>query len=242
MPADSDLLFGKIAVAKGYCTQAQVDECVLMQSYEESPPPLGDILLYKGYITSEQHAEILAAQAGQLATEDPATRAPKDAVLFGKLAVREKFLTQDQLNECLRLQAKEGETRSLGEIMVAKGYLTPQQVKALLSRQLKRIMVCPNCKLSFTVLSLSEGRKVDCPRCRGPLQDAPPQSPPRTDAEFSTMVLRAAKSSLPPHVKPETRQMPAVVKTVICDKEFEGPLDSTGRIRCPSCHTTFTPR
>ena len=247
MPASEDLLFGKIAVAKGYCTQAQIDECILMQSYEESPPPLGDILLYKGYITTDQHKDVLAEQMHQLAAEDPATKAPRDAVLFGKMAVREKFINQDQLNECLRLQAQKGETRSIGEIMVARKYLTNEQVKDLLSRQLKRIMVCPDCKLSYTVMSLSEGKKVECPRCRKPLQEAQEGAPARTDAEFSTMVLKAVKAGIPSPIKPVTRQMPAVTRTiktscVICDKEFEGPVDATGRVRCPACHTIFTPR
>ncbi len=247
MPANEDLLFGKIAVAKGYCSQAQIDECILMQTYEDSPPPLGDILLYKGYITTEHHKEVLATQMRQMAEEDPATKTSKEAALFGKLAVREKLLTPDQLNECLRLQAREGETRSLGEIMVAQGYLSAEQVKALLSHQLKRIMSCPACKLSFTVLSISEAKHVECPRCKKPLQEAQPGSPTRTDAEFSTMVLRAVKAGIPSPVKPITRQMPAVVRNVkttcvICDKSFEGPLDATGRARCPDCHTIFTPR
>ncbi len=247
MPANEDLLFGKIAVAKGYCTQAQIDECTLMQTYEDSPPPVGDILLYKGYITSEQHQDVLATQMKELSSEDPATKAPKEAVLFGRLAVREKLISMEQLNECLRLQGQEGETRSIGEVMVARGYLTSEQVKNLLSRQLKRIMACPTCKLSFTVLSLSEAKKVNCPRCKQPLQEAEAEAPTRTDAEFSTMVLRTVKAGIPSPVKPTTRQMPAMAKTlkttcVICDKDFEGPLDSTGRVRCPACHTTFTPR
>lgn len=247
MPANEDLLFGKIAVAKGYCTQQQVDECLLMQTYEESPPPLGDILLYKGYIAPEQHREVLAEQMRQLAEEDPVTKAPKEASLFGRLALREKLITPNQLNECLRLQGRPGEKRSLGEIMIERGYLTPEQVKDLLSRQRKRIMTCPSCALSFTVLSISEAKEVLCPRCKKPLQDAQPGTPPRTDAEFSTMVLRAVKAGIPSPVKPATRQMPAVTRTiktscVICDKTFEAPLDATGRVRCPECHTTFTPR
>jgi len=247
MPAHEDLLFGKIAVAKGYCTQAQVDEGLLIQGYEESPPPLGDILLYKGYLTPEQHREILAEQMRQLAVKDPVTKVPREAGLFGRLALRGKLITFNQLNECLRLQGRPGETRSLGEIMIERGYLTPEQVKDLLSRQKKRIMTCPGCRLSFTVLSISEAKQVDCPRCKKPLQEAKPGAPARTDAEFSTMVLRAVKADVPEPAKPVTRQMPAVPRTVkttcvICEKSFEAPLDATGRVRCPDCHTTFSPR
>jgi hypothetical protein len=69
------------------------------------------------------------------------------------------------VNQCLRLQAEPGESRSLGEILVAKGFLTPIQVKEILNKQLKKIMSCPACKLSFTVLTLSEGKRIDCPKC-----------------------------------------------------------------------------
>jgi DNA-directed RNA polymerase subunit RPC12/RpoP len=247
VPASEDLLFGKIAVAKGYCTQAQIDECILMQTYEENPPPVGDVLLYKGYITADQHRDVLATQQQQLTAEDPATKVPKEALLFGKLAARQGLVTQDQLNECLRIQAKAGETRSLGEIMISRGYLSAEQVKELLSHQLKRIMVCLDCRLSFTVMSISDTKQVECPRCRKPLQEAKADTPARTDAEFSTMVLRAVKAGLPSPVKPVTRPMPAVTRTVktscvICDKAFEGAVDATGRVRCPDCHTVFTPR
>jgi hypothetical protein len=29
---------------------------------------------------------------------------------------------------------------------------------------------------------------------------------------------------------------------VICDHAFNAALDPSGRVQCPSCYTTFTPR
>ncbi len=247
MPSNEDLLFGRIALTNRFCTREQIDECARLQAREPDPPPLGEILLYKGYLTPEQHAKVLEIQKENLGAIDPVLKKHKESVLFGKLAVRENLLTEEQANECLRLQGRQGETRSLGEIMIAKGYLSAPQVKELLAKQQKRIMTCPACRLSFTVLSLSEGKKVDCPRCKAPLKEAKPGGPTSTDAEFATQVLKAVKTSVPPSARPDSRKIPAVprivkVACVICDKKFQGALDSTGRVRCPDCHTTFSPR
>jgi DNA-directed RNA polymerase subunit RPC12/RpoP len=246
VPSNEDLLFGKIALAQKFCTPAQIDECSRMQALEPEPPPLGELLLYKGYLTPQQHARVLEIQKQNLGAIDPVLKKRREAILFGKLAVREKLVTEDQANECLRLQAKEGESRSLGEILIARRYLTAQQVKDLLAKQQKRIMECPSCRLSFTVLTLSEGKKVDCPRCGGQLKEGKAAST-STDAEFSTQMLKAVKTSAPPGVRRDSRKIPAVprvvkVACVICDKKFDGAVDSTGRVRCPDCHTSFTPR
>jgi uncharacterized protein YbaR (Trm112 family) len=247
MPADEDLLFGKLAVGEGFCTPAQIDECVRIQSYDKSGTALGELLLFKGHLTAPQHAKVLELQRKNLQSLDPLAKKRKEAQLFGKLAVREGLLTEEEANDCLREQGREGETRTLGEIMVAKGYLSVEKVKELLSKQLKKVMACPACNLSFTVLTLSQGKKIDCPRCKGPLQDAKPSRELRTDAEFATQTIRTVKAGLPAGTAPETRRMPTIAKSVkatcvICDHAFQGPLDSTGRLRCPSCNTSFSPK
>ena len=48
MPASGELLFGKIALNEGFCSQAQIDECTRLQLQLQSPhqpaPRLGDLL------------------------------------------------------------------------------------------------------------------------------------------------------------------------------------------------------
>jgi hypothetical protein len=247
MPADEDLLFGKIAVGEGYCTQAQIDECIRIQSYDKSSTALGELLVFKGYITAAQHARVLELQKKNFQAMDPLARKRKEAQLFGKLAVREGLITEEEVNDCLREQGREGETRTLGEILVAKGYLSIEKVKELLGKQLKKVMTCPACDLSFTVLTLSQGKQIDCPRCKGPLRDGKPTRSLRTDAEFATQTLRTVKAGMPDGARTDTRVVPASAKVVkakcvICDHKFEGPLDSTGRLRCPSCNTSFSPK
>lgn len=250
MAASRESLFGKIAISQGYCTQDQLDECLKLQLQMQSPhqpaPRLGQLLVDKGYLAAPQLETILQIQKQNADLVDPLMRKKKESVLFGKLAVREGLTTDERIAECLRLQDREGETRTLGEILVAKNYLSAAQVKELLSRQLKRIMSCPACKLSFTVLSHSEGKAVECPRCKGPLQDKKPTESTRTDAEFATQVIRAVRAGVPaaPPPRPAPRDSAKRLKAscVICDTSFESALGADGRVQCPQCHTTFSPK
>jgi hypothetical protein len=250
VPASGELLFGKIALGEGFCTQAQIDECTRLQLQLQSPhqpaPRLGDLLLEKGYLTPEQHAKILEIQKQNLDLVDPLIKKRKEAVLFGKLAVKQGLVTPDEVHQCLRLQAEPGETRSLGEILVAKGFLTAIQVKEILNKQLKKIMSCPACKLSFTVLTLSEGKRIDCPKCKGPLKDGKSTESTRTDAEFATQVMRSVQAGLPPVGTPKPTRGPTLMRKkftcVICDHQFEAAPDASGRVQCVNCYTTFTPR
>src|SRR5262245_65871988 len=199
--------------------------------------------MQKGYLTAIQNARILEIQQKNLDLVDPLVKKRKEAVLFGNSAGKPGLVMPNERNECLRLQAEPGETRSLGEILVAKGYLTTVQVKDILEKQLKKIMSCPACRLSFTVLTLSEGKKIDCPKCKGPLKEGKATDSTRTDAEFATQVIRSVKAGIPqplPAKGPTEKRKKC--ECVICDHTFDAALDSSGRVQCPSCYTTFTPR
>jgi len=249
MPSDSDLLFGKLAVSMGFCTQEGIQACLLVQAASIQRLPLGRVLINEGHITETQHSLILAEQRKNMNAIDPLLKRQRESILFGKLAVREGLLTAAQVNECLQQQATMGDTRSLGEIMISKSMLSYKQVQGLLSRQQKRIMTCPACKMSFTVTSISQGKKVvSCPRCKGPLSDGKSSESSGTDAEFATQVMQAAKHEAPPGARNETRVMHAkggpiiTTRCVVCDQKLRGVLDSTGRLRCPACHSSFVPK
>src|SRR3990172_7751029 len=57
------------------------------------------------------------------------------APLPGPTPLHNKLLPLDQLEEALREQGQRGGAANLGEILVAKGYLTAQQLAALLRAQ-----------------------------------------------------------------------------------------------------------
>ena len=55
--------------------------------------------------------------------------------LFGRLTVQHGFLTQQQLDLCLRVQAQLGNRHHLGALMVHRGFLTETQLRELLALQ-----------------------------------------------------------------------------------------------------------
>jgi protein-arginine kinase activator protein McsA len=242
--ADQDLLFGRIAVNRKFCTQAQLNECIAIQARSRDRLAIGHILKDEGYITEDQHSEVLAIQRKNMMAVDPVQKLSKETVLLGKLAVRERYMSERDVNLCLRLQAKEGEKRSIGELMVEQGFLTPEQLKKLLAKQHKKIMSCPNCKLSFTVLTISKDSVIACPRCKGPLKEGKPSDSVRTDAQLDTAVSRRIKKENAPPAKPAPSPSSSVrmlkMKCPFCSVDFNEPVDSKGRVDCPSCFSSFS--
>ena len=63
----------------------------------------------------------------------------KQSQNFGMLAIKLGFTTLEQVDECIRLQTKMKELgvapKKLGEIMLAKGYLTEEQVRQISGNQ-----------------------------------------------------------------------------------------------------------
>jgi uncharacterized paraquat-inducible protein A len=157
----------------------------------------------------------------------------REDMLLGTLAVRHGICTVEQVDECLRMQSMAGSDAPLGDLLLFKGYLTAPQLRDLLARQHKKVMACLACRLSFTVVTLSQGKTVRCPRCKGPLQDGGGDHLLKTDAEFST---RRVPAVAPPAGPQED------VACVVCDHRFRAARDASGRVRCPSCQSSFSTR
>jgi len=60
------------------------------------------------------------------------------SLLFGKIAVDNGFLTQEQLDECAEIQRTSSKPRHLGEICKEKGYLHVEDLRDILIEQLLR--------------------------------------------------------------------------------------------------------
>ena len=54
------------------------------------------------------------------------------------------------------------------------------------------------------------------------------------------MKMRAVRGEVPKRKKFSSR--PVKHTCIICDHAWETAVDVGGRVRCPNCHTTFTPR
>lgn len=240
MPSDSDALLGKIAVELRFCTEEQIRRCLEIQARSGDPIPLGHQLVQEGCLTQDQHSKVLQIQRARMLQIEAAAGAAKEGALFGRLAVREGMLTQDQLNECLRLKGRAGERRTLGEIMVAEGILSREQVKDLLARQSKKIMSCASCKVSFTVHTISPDKPIFCPRCKAPLISGKPGDSLRTDAELqsdSAIRNRGRAAPAPPPSPPTAKSPPCR----ICEHPFVGNVAEDGRVECLSCRSRFLP-
>lgn len=245
MPSNADLLLGKIAVQSKLATQDQIDGCIKEQEKLKPPPSLGQLLLQKKVINPKQLEQLVKIQQERMQTTDPITKKRKEAEIFGKLVISKKLATPEKVNECLRIQAQDPkDPRTLGEVMVAKGYLKPEDVRSILGAQKKRTMKCAKCNLSFTVATTHESSNIKCPKCKGPLTEQSAKAPVKTDAEFGTMIARAVDLQLPakPAAKPAAPAVSVSVVCVICDNPFEAAPDATGRVRCTKCQSIFTPR
>lgn len=93
---------------------------------------------------------------------------------FGQLLVRSGLISEAALAECLEVQREVGRSGldvipRLGELLVARGFLTQSQVLAVLSQQEKSILFCPRCEVQVNVPSRPDVSEVRCIRCRGAL-------------------------------------------------------------------------
>jgi phage FluMu protein Com len=242
MPSDAEKLLGKIAVEKRFLSPEQLDSCVKIQEGLAISRPLGSIFLENKLLSQKQLDELVKLQKERMTQVDPATKRREQAKIFGQQVVKLKLATLERVNECLRLQAQDTTGKTLGEVMVAKGYLKPEDVRKALASQQKKTMRCPACNLSYTVATTTDATKVKCPKCKGLLVEQKKTETVKTDAEFGTMIASALDLQLnrPKPVTATTTMINA--KCVICDNEFTGALDSTQRIRCPKCQSIFTPR
>jgi hypothetical protein len=234
MPADQDLLFGRIAVDLGFCTAAQVDACLAIQATSGRPMSLGHHLVQEGHLTEDQHSQVLERQRRNLGRPDPASRAPKEDVLFGRLVVREGLASQEQVNAALREQGRPGDRRTLGEVLLARGVLTREQVKQVLGMQSKWVMRCRRCSITLTVHSTSRNpSKVVCPRCKGPLEpESARMAPPATEAEIET----STRHPLPSRPKADPGG-----NCRVCNHNVVSMPASDGRVECLACRVRFVP-
>ena len=126
----SDSFFGVIGVKNGLLTRRQVTECLMLQETEGyRNKTLGEICRLKNYLTEDQIQSILRAQAkSEILLED---------ILWGKIAIRNKLVTKKQIDKALAIQKDRHYSTRIGEILVENGYLTPQQVQAVLKTQMR---------------------------------------------------------------------------------------------------------
>lgn len=126
-----EVLFGQVAVRKGYLSDAQVQQALQVQARDAARIGverfLGRICVELGLLSSPQVEAILAEQVGQrLRDEDK---------MLGQLLLLCGFVNSEQLNACVRLQATSPVPMRLGELLVERGVVSHQARQAILRTQ-----------------------------------------------------------------------------------------------------------
>jgi len=96
----------------------------------------------------------------------------REHVLFGRLAVMEGWTTMPEVDACLDKQRElesHNKVRRIGSIMVDRGYLTPEQVLAILTKQNKALLACTSCHVMVNIIQYNEGTTYHCRECMGDL-------------------------------------------------------------------------
>jgi len=156
-----------------------------------------------------------------------------EALLLGGLAVRKKGCTPEQVEECLWMQSMSRSDAPLEDLLLFKGYVTAGRLKDLLARQHRKPMSCPACRRSFTVRTFRRSASARCPRCKGELSE--------TAIDRITRLENFASSRRPRTSSPAAGP-PVRAACILCDHPFEGVRDPSGRVHCPSCRSSFSPR
>ena len=62
-----------------------------------------------------------------------------DENIFSRIALFNNYVSKAQLEECIRIERENSRERGLGDILLEKGYISPDQLRAVLSIRRKKI-------------------------------------------------------------------------------------------------------
>lgn len=163
----TDRLFGQIAVELGILSPESLEEALERQASQDPPPPLGLVLMDLRLVTRDDLEKILDAQRKIVDKQRDLSKDRREDTLFGKVAVRLGFVSQDQLNECLDVQKRGGpeSTLRLGELMTRRGIVGPEQVRRVVEVQSGMAIPCPSCSTLHNVVMFMPGASIPCRKC-----------------------------------------------------------------------------
>ena len=164
-------------------------------------------------------------------------------VLFGQIAVKFGFISEDILNRGLEKQeqlVRQGKTMRLGEIMVWAKQMTPEQVHQVLQFQETWVHRCASCHRRFNVsVSQEQANALRCSVCGGQLQRASGGSAVAVDGTHApaseALAPMPTSSSTLSHTL-QTTQGTAERKP----PSAEDPAGILGLDWSPNAHTCFT--
>jgi len=177
-----DILFGRIALQKKLITPEQLREVMFTQASLDPPRSIAEILSDKGLVNNEQIKMVAQVTDRKLKAEIPAavklspSGRRKIASPFGNLVLESGLATDEELERAVSEQERlklEGKKYRLGQVLIMIGILSIAQVEELLSKQLKQILVCPECATQYNITTESPDKEYTCRNCGGILM--PPE-------------------------------------------------------------------
>lgn len=172
MTSPEDSLFGRIARDMGLVTEPQLRDALVEQARSSTARLLGAILVEKGFLTEDGLKKVLLAQRERLIPLKRGKAAREADSTFGSIAIQSGFITDKDLSEALLEQfrlSKKALFLKLGEVLVHRGKLTPEQVKTILRIQQDRFVKCTGCGSRFRIVEGKEGVTVPCSKCGSPI-------------------------------------------------------------------------
>lgn len=239
-----EILIGRLAVTRGLLSQEQMDLAVAMQAKATPRRALGEILVEQGMITRAQLESLIAVQNAALDRPDAILSRRVGESLFGKIALKLKFCTAEQLYDALRAQAQDeeaGNYRQVGDILVERGWLSPAQIRRILEEQERSLLWCPKCGGVFNVAHVVK-RTARCPECGLVLEEArEDQVSAEAQIAYTPEGMRVA-SLLPEaaHEEPATRPVGTIVarrfKCASCGNDVAALVHrGAAKAACPMC-------
>ncbi|MBI2931700.1 MAG: hypothetical protein HYY16_08615 [Planctomycetes bacterium] len=243
MPGPEDLLLGKIAIQMGLITSVQLEE--LLKLSDRFNKSISVVLLEKKVATTKDMQRLIELRRVGIDSDAPQPASRKDQIIIARHLAREGAITAEYADECLRQLALEGDKQKIEDVLVDRGVIPPEKAERLRGLRQKRSMHCPRCALNFLVRSASGRKDVECPRCKGPLQDLGPKTEAsNAPVEFKTSMMKTIDPDRAPAQTPPGSASGRKIhcQCVICDALFDTELDSSERVKCPQCGSSFRPR
>ncbi|MBL4846343.1 MAG: hypothetical protein JKY65_12515 [Planctomycetes bacterium] len=128
--SEADRLFGEIAVRLFMTTRRNVTKALKAQAHargEGGTPSVGEVMVALEMLSERQVRAILKAQ--EVYDEQTVE------TLYGRIAIKNGFITQSDLEAALKIQNRVSRRLRIGEILVKKSFMTWDQHEAILATQ-----------------------------------------------------------------------------------------------------------
>ncbi len=177
---EDDFYLAKHALENNLVSREALLECLFQMAQERksgAPRPLGVLLAARGLLTEPEVSRILAGR------EQPSGswRLLSDEKT-GNLLVKAGLISRENVEECVRIQQEMRNSGKslppLGELVVARGYATEQQVLRALAYQNKLLFACGGCGVKVRAAPPPPGSRYRCKSCGEVLAPAGASPPP----------------------------------------------------------------